>query len=126
MPEYVWPILLIVVLAGFVVYWIRMKIRLRHARAWPAVPGLVDSTVLRLENRGNNQSIWAAEVLYSYSLQGTACSGRLRRTFLLKSKADQWIGPYKDGLPLSLRYNPERLGDSVLFDDEQTALKKIG
>jgi hypothetical protein len=86
--DYLWFAISILGVAAFAIYGIMRQLRLKRARSWPVVSGVVTSTVVRLENRGNNQSIWAAEVLYSYTILETAYSGRSRRTFLLKGWAD--------------------------------------
>ena len=79
----------------------------------------MDSTATRLEQRGNDQSVHVAEVQYSYAVQGATHSGALRRTFLLIGRADKWLSHYPNGRPLLVRYDPDKIGDSVLFEDEQ-------
>jgi hypothetical protein len=110
----------IAVLAVFVVFWVLKRMKLRRARTWPTEAGRVDSTSLTLETTGNNQRAWVAIVKYSYSVQGAAYTGALRRQFLMKNSADKWIGRYTAGLPLAVRYDPRNAKDSVLFDKEQS------
>lgn len=117
----VWLVISIGLLAIAAALWVRRRLKLSRARSWPTQTGWVDSTAVRLEQRGNNQSVHVAEVTYSYAVQGETYSGSLRRTFLLKGRADKWVGPYAKGRPLLVRYNPNDLRDSVLFEREQPA-----
>jgi hypothetical protein len=78
---------------------------------------------VRLESRGNMQSAFAAEVDYSYAVEGATFSGRLRRDFMRKNSADKWVGNYKNGLPLTVRYNPKNSKDSVLLESDQAGAK---
>ncbi len=107
------------VLAGVAAYWLLKQRKMRRSRSWPTAPGQVESTDTRLRSTGPQQSKWYATVGYSYTVQGTAYSGTLQRTFMMKGSADKWIRKYARGGPLSLRYNPEKPKDSVLHEDEQ-------
>jgi Protein of unknown function (DUF3592) len=117
--DYFWLALSIAVLAGAAVLWVLKRRKLQRARTWPKAAGQVDSAVLRLEQTGTTSSRWAAVVQYSYSVQGVTYSGRLRHTSLLKKSVEKWIGNYKTGIPLTIRYNPGKPKDSVLFENEQ-------
>ena len=111
----------VAVLAAIVVFWVLKRMKLRRARSWPKEVGKVDATSLKLVSTGNNQSQWAAAVQYSYTVQGAAYSGALRRQFLLKGSAEKWVGKYTTGLPLTIRYDPANSKDSVVFDDDQSS-----
>ncbi len=111
----------IIVLAAFVVFWVLKRMKLRRARSWPKEVGEVDATTLKLESKGNNQSAWGASVQYSYSVQGAAYAGALRRQFLLKGSAEKWIGKYTTGAAVTVRYDPAKASDSVVFDDDQSS-----
>jgi hypothetical protein len=111
----------LVVLAIASAGWILQRLKRRRALGWPAAEGQVDSTDVRLEQRGNNQSAYVAEVNYAYTGEGERYSGRLRRTFLLHGKAHKWAGNYAKGRALSIRYNPTNVKDSVLLEREQAA-----
>ena len=110
----------IALIGGVAAYWVRTRFRRKRARAWPSTTGQVESTAVRLEAGGTNQSRHIAEVVYSYSAQGQSHSGHLRRSFMLHSRAQNWIGGYAKGRALSIRYNPANTKDSALFEDEQT------
>jgi hypothetical protein len=77
---------------------------------------------VKLESTGNNQSKWIAVVQYSYSVQGAAFTGALRRQFLLKGSAEKWVGKYTTALSLTIRYDPANPRDSALFDDDQSGV----
>jgi Protein of unknown function (DUF3592) len=109
-------------LAVVAVLWVLKRMKLRRARAWPTVAGQVDSTTLNMQTTGNNQKAWVAVVTYSYAVEGATYTGGLRRQFLLKNSADKWIGRYKNGLPLTVRYDPSKAKDSVLFEKEQSGV----
>ena len=114
-----WLAISIGFLAVAAALWWRRRLRLSRARHWPTQAAIVDSTGTRLEQRGDNQSVHVAEVQYSYAVQGATHSGTLRRTFILIGRAEKWLGQYPNGRPLLVRYDPDKTGDSVLFEDEQ-------
>jgi hypothetical protein len=114
-----WLALSLIGAAGLIGYWLFQRVRRRRARTWPTETGRVNSTAIRLETRGDNQSVHVAEVSYSYAVGGQSYSGQLRRTFLLIGRAEKWISRYPQGAPVRIRYNPQNAGDSLLFEDEQ-------
>ena len=115
-----WLIFSIIVLLVFAAVWIFKRLKLRRARTWPKREGRVKETQVRLEGSGTTQARYVAEVSYSYSVQGTGYSGRLRRRFLLHGSAHKWADTYATGRPLIVRYNPKNAKDSVLLENEQT------
>jgi hypothetical protein len=107
--------------------WIRKRVRLKHARSWPAEAGRVESTAIRLEQTvtgqaGTTTSSYVATVHYSYAAQGEYYSGVLRHNFVLKGRAEKWTDKFTTGLPLRIRYNPANPKDSLLFEDEQVGM----
>ncbi len=118
--DYFWFIISIAFLAAVAVLWLLKKRKLRRARTWPTEAGHVDSTGLKLQQTGATSSVWVAEVHYSYTVQGAAYSGKLRRSYLLKNRAEKWMSNYRSEVPLLVRYNPGKAKDSVVFEDEQT------
>ncbi len=113
----------IAVLTAFAVFWVRKRMKLSRARTWPVQAGKVDSTEVRLQSTGDMQSKFFAYVKYSYTVQGTTHSGQMTRTFMLKKSADKWVENYHSGLPVSVRVNPEKFADSVVFDADQSGAK---
>jgi hypothetical protein len=118
-----WLIVSIAVLAVLALVWLLKKRKRRLARSWPTEAGHVDSTALRLQKTGATSSQWVAEVHYSYAVRGAACAGKLRRSYVLKGSAEKWIGNYRSDVPLIVRYNPDKAGDSVVLEEEQTWVK---
>jgi hypothetical protein len=123
----IWFAISILVLAVLATFWIRQRVRLKHARSWPAEAGRVESTAIRLQQSsggqlGTTSSTYIATLTYSYAVQGQYYSGVLRRNFMLQSRAEKWTGRYVSGLPLTVRYNPAHPKDSVLFEDEQVGM----
>jgi hypothetical protein len=114
-----WLVASIAVLAALAAYWVYSRLKLRRARTWPAGEGRVNSTQLRLQGTGSQQSRWIGEVTYSYDVAGVAYSGRLRRSFLLHGSATKWAEAYSNGRLLAVRYNPKNSRDSVLLEGEQ-------
>jgi Protein of unknown function (DUF3592) len=123
----IWLIVSILFLATAAALWVRKRIKLRHARDWPTETGRVDSSSVHLETAGGQPGAAAfyAQVKYSYAVQGQSFSGALRRKFMLKGRADKWIGRYTNGVPLTVRYNPADPKDSVLFEDEQAGIPSL-
>ncbi len=113
----------IAVLAAFAAFWVRKRMKLNRARTWPVQAGNIDSTEVRLQTTGDMQSKFFAYVKYSYTVQGATHSGQMTRTFMLKKSAEKWVGNYLSGLPVSVRVNPDKVTDSVVFDAEQSGAK---
>lgn len=114
-----WLVASIAVLGALAAYWVHSRLRLRRARTWPAGEGRVNSTQLRLQGTGSQQSRWMGEATYSYDVAGVAYSGRLRRSFLLHGSAVKWAEAYSCGRLLVVRYNPKNFRGSVLLESEQ-------
>ena len=121
----IWLAISVVVLAIVAGGWLLRRAKLRRARSWPTTAGRVESSVMRLQSRGNNQSIWVAEVQYSYTVDGGSSSGSLRRTFLLNKSAEKWIANYPNGRPVTIRYNPNKTNDSVLDERDQIEQRDV-
>lgn len=115
-------IISLVVLAAFFAAWIYKRVRLHRSRDWPVGEGKVNGTQVRLEGSGTQSSAFIAVVTYSYSVDGVAHSGNLRRSFMRKNSADKWAETYQAGRALVVRYNPSNAKDSVLLEAEQGKL----
>ena len=115
----IWLVFSVIVLAVVAGGWLLRRAKLQRARSWPTAAGRVESSVMRLQSRGNNQSIWVAEVKYSYAVGGESFSGLLRRTFLLNKSAEKWVASYPNGRSVAIRYNPNKTNDSVLDERDQ-------
>ncbi len=122
-----WFAISLLFLAGIAALWIRQRLRLKHARSWPTQTGRVESTAIQLKQSstgpsGATSSSYVASVQYSYTVQGEYYAGVLRHSFVLKGRAEKWVGKFTTGLPLQIRYNPAHVKDSVLFEDEQVGM----
>lgn len=107
------------VTAFMVLRWVRGRMLRNRARDWPKVVGKVEASALQMESRGNNQSVHVATIDYSYEALGTACRGVWRRSTLLHGKGKGWIDKYPAGVALSVRYDPDKPGSSVILDADQ-------
>jgi Protein of unknown function (DUF3592) len=110
----------IAVLAAIGVAQVLKRLKRRRARTWPKASGQVVSTVLRLQERGEQQSVWMGRVNYQYETQEHPHAGFLERSFLLKGRADKWAGRFTTGRALTVRVNPHNPADSVLLENEQS------
>lgn len=119
----VWLVISIVVVAVFFAVWLRKRIKLRQAQDWPAAQGRVDSTDLRMVGSGTQQAKWIATIAYSYTVDGTARSGKVSRPFMLKGSATKWADNFTTGTAVVVRVNPKNSADSVLLEDEQGAAR---
>ena len=102
-----------ILVAAFVVFWLLKRAKLRRARSWPSEVGRVESTAVVLRSGGGQPGAAAyyAELKYSYTVQGQTYSGGLSRRFILKGRADKWIGKYTNHQALSIRsHQGERFG----------------
>jgi hypothetical protein len=117
----------IVVVATAAVFWLLKRMKLRRARSWPSEVGRVESSSVRLESGGGQpgSAAYYAELKYSYTVQGRSYSGGLRRRFILKGRADKWIGKYSSGNPLTVRYNANKVEDSLLLESDQAGAGRV-
>ena len=115
-----WLIVSVVVLSAFLAAWLYKRIRIRRAHDWPMGEGRVDGTRVQLEGSGTESAAFIAVVSYSYSVDGMAHSGNLRRRFMRRNSADKWAETYQAGRTLVVRYNPTNAKDSVLLETEQS------
>lgn len=113
----------ILVLAVMTVLWLMRRAKLRRARNWPMTAGRIESAGVTLESGGGQPGSAAhyAELKYSYQARGQAYRGRIRRRFLLKGAAEKWIARFSNGCPLTVRYNPSNVHDSVLLEADHPA-----
>src|ERR1700722_20676855 len=93
----------IIVLSAIAVVQVRKQLKRRRARAWPKAPGQVVSAVLRLQERGEGQSVWLATVNYQYEAQQQTHGGFLQRSYMLKGHADKWAERFAAGRALIVR-----------------------
>jgi hypothetical protein len=114
------------VLGFFFVRWLLRRAKLRRARNWPSELGRVQSTSVVLSSGGGQpgSAAFYAEVTYSYVVQGQTCSGVLRRRFLLEGRANKWMDSFAKSEVLTVRYNPQKIEDSVLLESDQAASYK--
>jgi Protein of unknown function (DUF3592) len=110
------------ILLGGIIAVVMLLKRLKRRRAgrWPKAAGQVESTRAHLQGRGEQQSMWVGEVRYTYQVLGESHSGCLARDFLMKGRADKWIGGYPIGRALTVRVNPDKPADSLVLEREQT------
>jgi hypothetical protein len=113
-------VICILVLGIIAVGYLLMYRKRRHARRWPTAVGHVQSTLARLEERGENFSKWVAHVTYTYEVLGQSHSHSFTREFFLDSRARKWLGGYPVGRELTVRVNPYKPADSLVFWREQT------
>jgi hypothetical protein len=108
------------------VFMLLKRLKRRRAGRWPTAAGHVESTRAHLQERGEQQSMWVGEVTYAYQVLGESHSGCLARDFLMKGRADKWLGGYPIGRALTVRVNPFKPADSMLFEREQPARDTAG
>lgn len=123
--ELFWLSISILLLAAALVLWLLKRQRLRKARSWPVQMGKIVSTDVRWESRGDKNSVYVAEAVYVFELDGSSHSDKIRRTFMFKGKAEKWVSNYPQGRPVTVHYNPEKYADCVMFEDEQEAMHFI-
>ena len=113
--------LVVIILGGMAgVALLLKRLKRRQSRRWPTAAGYVESTLLRMEERGEYAGKWVAHVRYAYEVLGQTHSGGFAREFFLKGRAEKWIAVYPTGRALTVRINPHKPADSLLLEAEQT------
>ena len=110
----------VLVLAVLIVVSLLKRAKQRRAHHWPSVVGHIESTGVTLSSGGGQPGAAAyyAELKYSYKIDGQSYQGALRRRFILKGRADKWIDGFAKSNSLTVRYNRENPGDSLVLDDD--------
>src|SRR6266567_3471458 len=113
----------VLVLATLTALWLMRRAKLWRARNWTTVQGRIESTSVTLQSGGGQpgSAAYYAEVKYSYTVQEQTYFGSLRHRFILKGRADKWAERYSKGNALTVRYNPEKIKDSVLLENDQVS-----
>ena len=108
--------------------WILRRRKYRLAASWPVETGHLESSGVVLSSGGGQPGAAAyfAELRYSYAVQGNRYTGFLRRRFLRKGSAERWVQQFTANDMLTVRYSPEAPGDSVLRQEDQAGVVRIG
>lgn len=113
----------ILVLGVMAALWLLRRAKLRRAQNWPIVGGRLESAAVTLKSGGGQpgSAAYYAELKYSYEARGQVYRSALRRRFMLKGAAENWIARYANRIPLTVRYDPSRVHDSVVLDSDHPA-----
>ena len=98
-------------LAGVAGIW--RWIRSRQAQSWPSTQGTISGTAVLRKN-----NLWAAEFIYSYTVEGQYYSGFHLIAAWSKKKADALIEGWK-GRTVTVRYVRTKHEISVLLKSDQ-------
>ena len=103
--------------------WARKRAFHRRARNWPIAQGEVASTDLSFQQDASQAaaSRYVGTVNYVYRAHGQPLSGKLKKTFLRRGSAEAWISRFSKGQALIVRYSPDDLRLSTIFEEEQRA-----
>lgn len=113
-------ILTLGVMAGL---WLLRRAKMRRARHWPIVAGHIESSAVTLTSGGGQpgSAAYYAELKYTYRVQGQLHRGSLRRRFMLKGAAENWIARYANCNSLTVRFDPAKVHDSVVLESDHPA-----
>lgn len=113
----------VLVLGIMAVLWLARREKLRRARNWPVTTGRLESAAITLKSSGGQpaSAAYYAELKYSYQTRGQTHRGSLRRRFMLKGAAEKWTAKYANGNPLTVRYDPSKVHDSVVLEADHPA-----
>ncbi|SRR6266481_75867 len=109
-PFVFWLIMLVAVVAMPLIRWWR-KLR---AQSWPTVQGIIVDTAIY--ERPVQSGIWAAELVYSCTVEGQVHAGRYKRRFDNLEEAQEFVRDLKDR-SIAIHYRPAKPSHSAL--DEQ-------
>jgi hypothetical protein len=117
----------LLVLGVFLARWVAQRVKRRRARNWPVALGDLRSANVVLESAGGQPGAAAfyAQLEYSYTIQGQIHFGRLRRRFMLKGRAERWIESFAKNGVLTVRYNPQKVEDSVLLESDRRGIVRM-
>ena len=113
-----WPILkdvIILLLPGAGAAWAWFKFR--HAQSWPSAQGTILST--QVQSSSDSPILpWAANITYTYVVNGEYYSGVHRIRTRSERRAEQKIAGWKDRMVV-VRYSPDNPDLSVLLKSDQ-------
>jgi hypothetical protein len=107
---------------GFAFAHFRAVGQAKAAESWPSAVGKVISAEVVVEESrdsdGNSSTWYNPVVAYTYSAGRGEVEGRRLRfgnpRSTSRAKAEAALAPYRAGAPVTVRYNPEKPGESVL------------
>jgi uncharacterized protein DUF3592 len=105
------------VLVGYLVYLIRIVIRMIKARGgstWPVVKAKVTGSTCDATYRGA-----IAEVTYTYPYQGGHFAGIHREPCVLRGSAEEYVARFPAGGDIIVRVKPETPEASIVCDRDQ-------
>ncbi|MGO9087086.1 MAG: DUF3592 domain-containing protein [Terriglobales bacterium] len=113
-----WPIakdliLALIPAAGAAWAWFKF----RHAHSWPSAQGTILSAQVH-RSTDNNILPWAANLTYSYIVNGEYYSGYYRMRARNERRAEEKIAGWKDRMVV-VRYSPDKPDLSVLLKSDQ-------
>ncbi len=107
------------VAAGYFLYTLvkilRLKRRMEASQAWPRTAGRVTDARVRGEIAGKGGRHYYTEVAYTYNVFGSEYTGKFREDtfFGFKRAAEDNASAYPAGMPIQVRYNPDRPHEAV-------------
>jgi len=91
--------------------------RVRHAHSWPSAQGTIMSA--QVQRTTDNAILpWAANLTYSYVVNGEYFSGFYRMRARSERRAEEKIAGWKDRMVV-VRYSPDKPDLSVLLKSDQ-------
>jgi hypothetical protein len=120
-----WPWPVYVALAFFLANWLVPAwrwFRQRSAAGWPTTEGHIESVeVTKPEfNPFVRRGYYMAALAYSYSVGGTAYSGRYKRYLPTEADAEEFVRDLQDK-PTVIHYSPSRPSSSMLLEPDIAA-----
>jgi hypothetical protein len=99
------------------------RFRQRSAAGWPTTEGRIQSAEITKPefNPFVRRGYYVATLAYSYSVGGTAYSGRYKRYLPTQDDAGEFVRDLQDK-PTVIHYSPSRPSSSVLLDPDIEAL----
>ena len=99
----------------------RVRALEESARAWPKASGHVQTTRVKREERPSDPWLcWQVELTYSYVVSGEYYSGSYSLQPDSEDEADERARYWRDK-DVMVRYDPQKVSDSVLLLEDQTS-----
>lgn len=107
---------------GVVYGVVRRFVRSRISENWVQVQGRVGSSQVRIASQGGEGTVYAAEIAYSYTVEGEFYGGVATAAFSSESAADSFVHMYPAGTAVTLRCHPRHAEKSMLREDDNGSL----
>ena len=116
-----WVVIAFMLIVALMVFGteIWQEFRAIQARSWPVGDGLIQSGYVDVVKGTAKKPDYAiGKITYSYTVSGDYYSGQYEKRFNTVGEAQEFVD-FVNAKLISVRYNPRKIGSSIIRDEDQ-------